>query len=339
MAKKKTTKRKSVSTKNATKAPAKKAAPKTKPAKKVAKPAKRAKPAKPAKSSPPVDNSPSPMIAALEQQLLQQPDDAATWQVYADALQQRSDPRGDVIVLGERLRAGETKLAAQYAERCRAARWPRGAPFPRMSYRVRFEQLIAELKAHPGVTVKKAEIADARPDDLARWQAVAGPAWPEGMTELYSEVSSVEIEYTVNGFESVNGAISIPTLDLWDYERLEGHLWFDFSEPESALHRIRPIDCFVPEAYTVLYLRDKKSPAEVAYHYCGESLVPVGLTYREWAELLFRARGVLYWIQLAIGPTKDRTWVGEGIDQVAKMFPDFDPTTMSPKRSFKEVPL
>ena len=54
------------------------------------------------------------MIAALEQQLLQQPDDAATWQVYADALQQRSDPRGDVIALGEGLRAGEKKLAAQF---------------------------------------------------------------------------------------------------------------------------------------------------------------------------------------------------------------------------------
>jgi uncharacterized protein (TIGR02996 family) len=278
------------------------------------------------------------MIAGLEKQLRQQPDDAATWQVYADALQQHGDPRGDVIALGERLRAGEAQLAALYAERCRAARWPRGAPFPRMSYRVRFEQMIAELKAHPDVTVKRADIADARPDELARWHAVAGPAWPEGMTELYSEVSKVSIDYKVNGVKSVNGSIHIPTLELWDHDQLEDELWFDFTEPESALHRIRPIDRFVAEAYTVLYLRDDKSPAEVAYHYCGESLVPVGLTYREWLELLFRARGVLYWIQLAIGPRKDTTWVGEGIDHVAKMFGDFDPTSMSPKTAFDEVP-
>jgi uncharacterized protein (TIGR02996 family) len=274
----------------------------------------------------------------LEMRLLSNPDDAGTWLVYADALQRRGDPRGEVIVLGERIAQGDHSVDAQYAERCRAARWPRDAPFPRMHYRVRFEALFAELRARADLTIRRAQIAEPDLDALAHWRAIAGAAWPAGMTELYTDLSRVDLEW--NGEDSLSGGIHIPPLRLWDHAALENELWFDFTEADSALHEIRPIDRFTPEAYTVLYLENPNETAKVAYHYCGESLVPIGVTYREWLELLFRSRGVAYWIQLATGPqTGHRSWVEEGIDQVAQMFPDFDPHAMSPATAYDEVPI
>lgn len=272
----------------------------------------------------------------LEQQLIARPDDTATWLVYADALQERGDPRGEVIALGEKLSRGDASVAARYAERCRAARWPREAPFPRMHYRVRFEQMFAELRALPDVTVREARVSEAAPGDLERWQPIAGAAWPVGMTELYAELSGVDLDYRIG---DITGGIHIPDLSLWDHDALDGELWFDFTEDSSALHRIRPIDRFVPEAYTVLYLDSADAPAKVAYHYCGEALVPTALTYREWLELLFRARGVAYWIQLATGPASHRTWVEDNIDAIATLFPDFDPASMMPSEAFGEVEL
>jgi hypothetical protein len=190
------------------------------------------------------------------------------------------------------------------------------------------------------VTVRSATIEAAVPEAIDAWKPVAGAAWPPGMTELYSEVSRVDLEWSVEGEDGVSGAIHIPDLRLWDHAGLEDELWFDFTEDDSALHAIRPIDRFTAEAYAVLFL--DRTPAEVAYHYCGESLVPAGLSYREWLELLFRARGVQYWIQLALGPPPppDReTWVEEGIARAAKLFPDFDPASMSPARQRLEVDL
>ena len=273
----------------------------------------------------------------LEMRLLINPDDTATWLVYADVLLQRGDPRGDVIVLGDRLANGDRSVIARYAERCRAARWSRDKPFPRMHYRARFEALFDELRAHGDVAVRQATIADPDPEALEHWRTAAGAAWPVGMTELYSELSGVDLEYRVG--EEVSGCIHIPALGLWDHAALENELWFEFTEDDSALHKIRPIDRFTAEAYTVLYINSPDQPAEVAYHYCGESLVPTGLTYREWLELLFRSRGVAYWIKLATGPQVRRTWVEEGIAHIAQMFPDFVPHAMSPAKPYDEVPL
>jgi hypothetical protein len=210
-----------------------------------------------------------------------------------------------------------------------------------MCYRVRFEQLFAELAAHPEIAVKRARIGDPNPDETARWRAVAGAFWPAGMTELYQALSSVELDWDVRGAESTGGSISIPTPALWDHAALENELWFDFTDEGSALHAIRPIERFVPEAYAVLYLDPARpdAEAEVAYHYCGEELVPTGLTYREWLELLFRARGTTYWLGLTLHPSPDTTWVGKAIERVATMFPDFDPASMRAARPRPSIDL
>jgi hypothetical protein len=110
-----------------------------------------------------------------------------------------------------------------------------------------------------------------------------------------------------------------PTGDLAEWKAVAGASW--------------------PEAYAVLSLRPEGKPAMVAYHYCGEELTLTGLTYREWLEFLFRSRGVLYWLQLATRPSSEQghTWVEQGIALVARLFPDFEPNSISPMQAQQEI--
>ncbi|HTL33235.1 MAG TPA: hypothetical protein VL326_08925 [Kofleriaceae bacterium] len=199
--------------------------------------------------------------------------------------------------------------------------------------------MIAELRAQPRVTVRRADLGPATPAaELAAWQAKAGPAWPDGMTELYSELSSVDIEWQLQG--DCGGEIHLPPIgEVWDYDRLEDQLWFDFLPAGHPFHSIRPIDRFVPEACAVLYPVPSDREAQVHFHYCGESLVPTGLGYRQWLELLFRSRGAFYWLTLTLGPPGARTWVEECIDEVASLFPDFAPSSMQPTVPFEELEI
>lgn len=209
-----------------------------------------------------------------------------------------------------------------------------------MGYRDRFERMFTALQATPTVKVRTARIEPPDPGAIGRWREVAGASWPDGMSELYAELSSVDLEWEVEGQKSMGGAIHVPPLSLWDHDALEDELWFDFTERDSPLHFIRPIDRFVPEAYAVLYLEPADEQAKVAYHYCGEELVLTGLTYREWLELLFRSRGTLYWLQLTLGPASgSSTWVEQGIAHAAKLFPDFDPKSMSPRVQQRTIEL
>jgi hypothetical protein len=210
-----------------------------------------------------------------------------------------------------------------------------------MIWRRRFEALIAELRAHPAIVVGEARIGLPTPAaEIARWKAVAGAAWPEGMSELYAERASVEVEFIADGPDSdVSGGIHLPPLSrVWDYGALKGMLWFDFLEADHPFHQIRPIDMFTPEAYAVLYPVPGDRPATVHYHYCGEVLVPTGLTYVAWLELLFRARGIAYWLDRCTGPhVGPPTWVEDGHARMSELFPDFVPASLGPKRGYRRI--
>lgn len=274
----------------------------------------------------------------IEAQLRNDPDDLDAWLVYADWLAERGDPRGEVLHLQRRLAHGDDDpgdaLRDRYAALCRQVRWPDGLT-PPMCYRARFEAMIAELQAHPQIAVRQALVGGPTPPQvLELWRTEAGAAWPDGMTELYREVDSVDIEYEVLGEDGSTGGIHLPGLRwMWDYDALQDELWFDFLEADHPFHRIRPIDRFVPEAYAVLYPVPGDRPAQVAYHYCGEELTPTGLSYRAWLELLFRSRGVAYWLTLTLQPpgSDRRTWVESGIDRMVELFPDLDPDGMRPE--------
>lgn len=213
-------------------------------------------------------------------------------------------------------------------------------------YRRRFEALVTELRSTRGIVVSRAEIAPPTPSaELRAAQHVARAAWPDGMDALYTELGSVDIDWTFAG--NGGGAIHIPRVgDVWDHAAHEDELWFDWlveEDPDHPFTKIRPIDRFVPEAYAVLYPvppnAPATAPATVHYHYCGESLVPTDLTYAVWLEHLLHARGTLYWLTLATaakGPTAT-TWVEQNIDRAASVFPDFVPDAIRLKRSPRPI--
>lgn len=210
------------------------------------------------------------------------------------------------------------------------------------SYRQRFDALLAELSQHAAIRVTRASIAPpAAPDVIARARAIAGGAWPDGMGELYASVGKVDIEWDAPKIDSLSGGIHIPTVtDVWDHAAHQDELYFDFCPPSDPLRRIRPIDRFCPEAYAVLYPVPSAEPSRVHYHYCGESLVETGLTYRAWLDALFVARGVSYWLGAFTGPRVTRkTWVEEGHDAFARLFPDYDPARMCAAAPQREIPL
>ncbi len=212
-----------------------------------------------------------------------------------------------------------------------------------MKWRPRFERLFDELSRNHAISVREARLGPPTdPSVIAAARAVAGGAWPDGMSDLYAEISTVDLEYDVAGSEG-GGAIHIPTVtDVWDHAAHEDELWFDWlvaENPDHPFTRIRPIDRFVPEAYAILYPVPGDRPATVHYHYCGEDLVPTGLSYERWLDLLLRARGAMYWLTLTTGPAIARTWVEENIDRVASLFPDFDPLSMTPATPFESIEI
>jgi len=204
-----------------------------------------------------------------------------------------------------------------------------------MAWRDRFEALVRELRARPEITVREATIGPPTdPAEIARAKAIAGAAWPEGMSELYTDLSFVDVTYEVLGSRGNGGAIHIPRVaDVWDHAGHEDELWFDWmleENPEHPFAKVRPIDRFVEEAYAVLYPVPGGAPATVHYHFCGESLVPTGLTFVAWLELLLRARGAMYWLTLPAGRSLGRTWVEENHARIQAIFPDFAPDALRP---------
>ncbi|KAL3490504.1 hypothetical protein BJX62DRAFT_140642 [Aspergillus germanicus] len=92
---------------------------------------------------------------------------------------------------------------------------------------------------------------------------------------------------------------------------------------------LKPIDLFVPEAYTVLVGPKKKDRPQkfsdyIAYHYCGEELVETRYTFADYVERLLVSRGYWYWVtslcRLDRGSLED-----DALKRIApQIFPDMD---------------
>ena len=62
------------------------------------------------------------------------------------------------------------------------------------------------------------------------------------MTEFYSEIGSVDLEYGIGG-ETNGGAIHIPAVtDVWDHAGHEDELWFDWLVDEEDRTTLRVLE-------------------------------------------------------------------------------------------------
>ena len=170
-----------------------------------------------------------------------------------------------------------------------------------VGYKGRFERLIEEIKSHPLLRVDRAELRPPASDaDIERAARAAGGTLPPGVEELYREMNGAQLEWFLRDgveFESEEppaGAINLLPLIRDRGESIFGS-WKDvvwFSEDDKFRHVV-PFDFFTPEAGSAFYPVGGKMI--VHYHYFGETLSSTGRTFGEYLELLFKARGYLYW--------------------------------------------
>jgi hypothetical protein len=202
-----------------------------------------------------------------------------------------------------------------------------------MSYRARFEAVVAKIRACPALTLHAADLGPpTAPSVVADARRRAGGAWPGGMAQLYDEVSFVRIAYSFVDAPSdtqTGGAIDLPPVDqVWDHEAHEDEIWFSDPELDNAdLRLIRPIDRFVPEQYAVLYPVPSATPAKVYAFDRNSSLTPTGLSYAQWLDLLLVSHGAYYWLRelcVARDPEIDPHFY-DNFDRVARVL-GFDPT-------------
>lgn len=170
-----------------------------------------------------------------------------------------------------------------------------------MGYKGRFEKLIEEIKSHPLLRVGRVDLRPPASDaDIERATRAAGGALPPGVEDFYREMNGIEFGWSLKKdakFESDQrpaGAVNLLPLVRDRGESIfgnwKGMVWFN--EDDKYRHVV-PFDLFTPEAGAAFYSVGGRMI--VHYHYLGESLSSTGRTFPEYLELLFKARGYLYW--------------------------------------------
>lgn len=167
----------------------------------------------------------------------------------------------------------------------------------------RFETLVEEIKSHPLLRVEVAVVAPPATDaDIARATQAAGGMLPPGVEEFYRELDGMQLEWFVRDdveFETeepASGAINLLPLIRDRGESVfgswKGVVWF--SEDDRFRHVV-PFDLYTPEAGAAF--APVGGEMIVHDHNLGETLSSTGRTFDEYLELLFKARGYLYWPQ------------------------------------------
>ncbi|KAL2867228.1 uncharacterized protein BJX67DRAFT_108357 [Aspergillus lucknowensis] len=223
----------------------------------------------------------------------------------------------------------------------------------------RLQSLIESLQSNPNISVTEAAIGEpATQTEIREARRAAGGYLPPGLEEFYSQVGSFKLEWAYNGPEllapsaselswsdlALRGTVDIiPITEIfagWKGGGWEGILWFptgdeDEDEDEESwrytYRHLKPIDMFIPEAYTVLVgPKDKTEGARfsdhVAYHYCGEGLEETRYTFAEYVERMIVCRGYWYWVtSLCASEVERGSLEVQELKTVApQIFPDMD---------------
>jgi len=151
---------------------------------------------------------------------------------------------------------------------------------------------------------------------------------PKYLAEFYKENSHLKIEWETRELVGENswkpcGRINILKADLVlsDWKEV---VYFDGDSQE--LKQFKIVDNFVPEAHCGFLLNENNSDA-MYYHESGEpELVPLGVDFSGYLELMFMARGFWYWQQAVLLIKNGRTSTtaaGDFKTYMPQIFPDF----------------
>ena len=225
----------------------------------------------------------------------------------------------------------------QVLARCAAARHQLDTSLG--SVRERIIKMVAELEAHPAIEILVCKIGEpARDEDIQLASEAAGGVLPEGMEQFYRQIGEFRLEWRLSdtsvipsGEEFSGGCICIlplvgrageetPVFGNW-----EGSIWFEDLPNVGTLKQIRPVDHWVPEACAALYPANPARPDRpptMHYHYCGQELEDLGISFPEYVALLLQSRGFWYWpLAMSFG-TIDRPEAQDFLEKLPLLFPD-----------------
>jgi len=202
-----------------------------------------------------------------------------------------------------------------------------------MSYVKRLRVMLAELEAHPKIEVTEVHFhPPVDPSILADLRT----RWPisDAMAAFYSEANGVIIKWELaEGAEGDLGDYEASgSVNLLPIENVFGSwqdsIWFD---EEDEYRNLYPLDFYVEEACAALLVDGAEEPT-VYYHYCGEEMATLKLSFEAYLELLLHSRGFWYWHKSIAAPDYFNPYVPQTHEEkqfraVAPMlFADFDGT-------------
>lgn len=191
------------------------------------------------------------------------------------------------------------------------------------------------LKSNPSIIVVVCEFnPPATPEELA--EARAEFELTPAMLDFYTRANGIRIEWERRESREVpGGGLAAGRINLLPVEEVFGD-WEDviYADDEDRFRPLRPFDFFVEEACAALYADGAAEP-EVYYHYLGEEMRPMGVTFEGYLELLLKSRGFWYW-QLAASEPGEHQAGRVSVEEknfrelMPRLFPDFDPSDFRP---------
>ncbi|MBD0694124.1 hypothetical protein [Streptomyces sp. CBMA123] len=174
-------------------------------------------------------------------------------------------------------------------------------------YKDLIEARIRELDSTAGFALTRTEIRDPVPRGvLDTALRSAGGHLPAGAAEFYEELNGFTLQWTYTAPGACDatgdeGSIRLLPLDEV-FSDWQGAIWFDDFEGGDRFRAVKPFDLYIPEACAA-FLQEPGEPAQdtVHYHYIGESLSPLPLSFPEYLAQALNTAGYLGW-QSALTP-------------------------------------
>lgn len=174
-------------------------------------------------------------------------------------------------------------------------------------YRRRIAERAARLGATPGFSVRAYEVAPPVTDaELASVTASVQGRLPVGVAEFYGELNGFRLEwdYAAPGAGRVPtdfGSINVrPLADV--FAQGLGDTWYDDFEGGDRFRAVKPFDVYAPEACAAFLQEPGGAPRDdVHFHYFGEALSPLHLTFPQYLEGALASCGYVDW-RMALTP-------------------------------------
>ncbi|MFE7618158.1 hypothetical protein [Streptomyces sp. NPDC057496] len=176
-------------------------------------------------------------------------------------------------------------------------------------YRDLVESRIRELESTAGFALTRGEIAGPAPRDvLDAALRSAGGRLPAGAAEFYEELNGFTLQWTYTapgGAEGTGDEGSVHLLPLEEvFSDWRGAIWFDGFEGGDRFRAVKPFDLYLPEACAA-FLQEPGEPVQdtVHFHYVGESLSRLPLSFPDYLTQALNTAGYLGW-QGALAPRR-----------------------------------